>query len=197
MALPPNPRFTDRPFNFLAGKAKLGRTTLPTAPTPAKKGFACACAAAAEGKRTRRLGTRDTTLPSGSSGGEQRTMKTLLVIAAALAALSSPALASATTPRVLLGTWCVYDATSETQEGVTLYKRRGQCETAEDSIVIAPDRMFVAGEVGCKLLEVEAARGAWRLLHSCRHVSSGDHFVSDAWYSLSDPNTLRVQNVAG
>jgi hypothetical protein len=123
-------------------------------------------------------------------------MKTLLAIAAAaLAALSSPALAAAITPQVLLGTWCVYDTTTEMPEGVTFYNRRGQCETAEDSIVIAPDRMIVAGEIGCKLLEVEAARGAWRLLYSCRHVS-GDHFVSDAWYSLSDPKTLRVQNVA-
>jgi hypothetical protein len=121
-------------------------------------------------------------------------MKTsLLTVVAALAALSSPAAAAATTPRVLVGTWCVYDAMTKTPEGVTFYKRRGQCETAEDSIVIAPDRMIAAGEVGCKLLEVEAARGAWRLLYSCRHVSSGDHFVSDAWYSLSDPNTLRVE----
>lgn len=120
-------------------------------------------------------------------------MKTLLVIAAALPALSSPALAAATTPRVMLGTWCVYDAATATPEGVTLYKRRGQCESAEDSIVIAPDRMIVAGEVGCKLLQVEAGRRAWRLLYLCRHIA---HFVSDAWYSLSDPNTLRVQNVA-
>jgi hypothetical protein len=76
---------------------------------------------------------------------------------------------------------------------VTFYKRQRQCKTAEDSVIVAADRMIVAGEVGCKLLEVEAARGAWRLLHSCRHVS-GDHFVSDAWYSLSDPNTLRVKS---
>jgi len=83
---------------------------------------------------------------------------------------------------------------TKTPEGVTFYKRQRQCETAEDSIVILPDRMIAAGEVGCKLLEVEAARGAWRLLHSCRHLSSGDHSVSDAWYSLSDPNTLRVKS---
>jgi len=118
----------------------------------------------------------------------------MVTIVLVLVLFTTPAAAAGTTPRVLVDTWCVDDAmTKNTSQDVTFYKRQRQCKTAEDTLIIAADRMIAAEEVSCKLLEVEAAGGAWRLLHSCRHVS-GDHFVSDAWYSLSDRNTLRVQS---
>ena len=122
-----------------------------------------------------------------------RGLITGLSLAAIVTANAVAAAAAEKTPRVLVGTWCIDSAVTQVPEGTGFYKRKRRCEAAEDEVVVTPDRMLVAGEVNCKLLEVEAGRGAWRLSYSCRHMN-GEHWVSDAWYRLSTSNTLRVED---
>jgi hypothetical protein len=117
-----------------------------------------------------------------------------------LALCASPAAAVDRVPRELVGDWCVDQnalaarPTDEPSPKITIYKRVHQCETSEDSLIVSSDRLFIAGEVECKLLQILSitGNGTHRLKFRCHHASR-ESWIFDAWMSMTAANRLALR----
>jgi hypothetical protein len=84
-------------------------------------------------------------------------------------------------PQKFIGTWCREDSSTES---LSTHQRRKQCEWAEDEFIILADHIYVAGEVECKILKIEAVTSPamYKVRSSCRHFAT----ESKTWENVTD-----------
>jgi hypothetical protein len=124
-------------------------------------------------------------------------MRTTHLALVLLALCASPAAAVDRLPQELVGNWCVDHSalatgpTDKPSAEITMYRRARQCKADEDSLIVRSDRLFIDGEVECKILQILSLtrNEAQHLKFRCRHVN-GDTWIFDAWMSVPAPNKL-------
>ena len=124
-------------------------------------------------------------------------MKAIILAAALFAPLASAAAADRV-PHQFVGDWCIDQNAKPTVSGssdIAIYGRSRSCETAEESMIVRPNSLFIAGEVECKLPQIVSVAGhETRLKFRCRHVD-GETWNYDLWIWTPDRNTLGTREV--
>jgi hypothetical protein len=116
--------------------------------------------------------------------------------------LASPVMSADGLPQQFVGDWCADSNAPEARltpyepnSKVNIYRRARKCREAEDSMIVRPDHLFIAGEVTCKFLETVSVtrHGTHRLKFWCKHANN-ESWTFDAWVSAPARNRLAVQD---
>jgi hypothetical protein len=129
-------------------------------------------------------------------------MRAILTVLA-VTLLASAAISAGRVPQQFVGDWCMDPNAPEAKQTadqpnpkMSMYRRSRSCGVTEDSMIVRPDRLFIAGEVSCKFLETVSVtrHGPHRLKFWCKHVN-GESWIFVAWISAPARDQLAVQDV--